>query len=203
MDAKKEPQDPSQLAQALQVISSISRGLPAPVAEGYGYSNYGPANRVEEGVRLRDVWLAISKRRWMIMLIALLITATTAVMLARKPDIYMAETDVQVDTEGPASGLTSGKGNIIVDTGSDPTYFNTQLQIITKPALLRRVVKTLDLEHNPEFLRTQANDTTWQRLLRTFGVKGAPSKAQTSTQTGEPYKLSLDKEVASASAPDN
>ena len=109
------------------------------------------------------------------MLIVMLITTTTAVMLARKPDIYMSETDVQVDTEGPASGLTSGKGNIIVDTGSDPTYFNTQLQIITKPGLLRRVVKTLDLEHNPDFLRTQANDTTWQRLLRTFGVKGAPS----------------------------
>ena len=102
MDAKKEPQDPSQLAQALQVISSISRGLPSPVPEGYGYAGYGPSNRVEEGVRLRDVWLAISKRRWMIALIALLITATTAVMLARKPDIYMAETDVQVDTEGPA-----------------------------------------------------------------------------------------------------
>ena len=124
-------------------------------------------------------------------------------MLARKPDIYMSETDVQVDTEGPASGLTSGKGNIIVDTGSDPTYFNTQLQIITKPGLLRRVVKTLDLEHNPDFLRTQANDTTWQRLLRTFGVKGAPSAAQTATQKAEGYKLSLDKEVASASAPDN
>jgi capsular exopolysaccharide synthesis family protein len=203
MDAKKEPQDPSQLAQALQVISSISRGLPAPVAEGYGYSNYGPANRVEEGVRLRDVWLAISKRRWMIMLIALLITATTAVMLARKPDIYMAETDVQVDTEGPASGLTSGKGNIIVDTGADPTYFNTQLQIITKPGLLRRVVKTLDLEHNPDFLRAHANDTTWQRLLRTFGLSRSPAAVHTASQTNDGYKLSLDKQVASASSPDD
>ena len=204
MDAKKDSKDPSELAQALQVISSISRSLPSPVQhDNSGHPNYGPPNRVEEGVRLRDVWAAISKRRWMIILIVLLITLTTAVMLARRPDIYMAETDVQVDTEGPASGLTSGKGNIIVDTGSDPTYFNTQLQIITKPGLLRRVVKTLDLEHNPDFLRAQANDTTWQRLLRTFGLRPNPSAAQLATQKSNDYKLSLDKEVASASSPDN
>ena len=204
MDAKKDSKDPSELAQALQVISSISRSLPSPVQhDNSGHPNYGPPNRVEEGVRLRDVWAAISKRRWMIILIVLLITLTTAVMLARRPDIYMAETDVQVDTEGPASGLTSGKGNIIVDTGSDPTYFNTQLQIITKPGLLRRVVKTLDLEHNPDFLRAQANDTTWQRLLRTFGLRPNPSAAQAATQKSNDYKLSLDKEVASASSPDN
>lgn len=203
MDAKKDPQDPSELAQALQVITSISRGLPTPVPDGNGYANYGPPNRIDEGVRLRDVWVAISKRRWMIMLIAFLITATTAVMLARKPDIYMAETDVQVDTEGPASGLTTGKGNIIVDTGADPTYFNTQLQIITKPGLLRRVVKTLDLEHNPDFLKAHANDTTWQRLMRTFGVGRGTTTVQTATQTNDGYKLSLDKQVASATSPDN
>jgi len=54
-------------------------------------------------VRLRDVWTAISKRRWLIILIVIVITSVTAVMLARKPDIYLSEADVQVDTEGPAS----------------------------------------------------------------------------------------------------
>ncbi len=94
-------------------------------------------------------------------------------MLARKPDIYLAGSEVQVDTESPAAGITSGKGNaIIVDTFTDPSYFNTELQIISKPGLLRRVVKTLDLENNPDFLRAQAGDTAWQRLMRTFGVGG-------------------------------
>src|SRR5947208_12591793 len=204
MDPKGNSQDNVELAQALELISNISRRVPAPVqTEMNGYSGYGPPNRVEEGVRLRDVWTAISKRRWMIAWIVVLITTITAVMLARKPDIYLAETDVQVDTEGPASGISSGKGNIIVDTGTDPSYFNTQLQIITKPGLLRRVVKTLDLEHNPDFLRAQANDTTWQRLLRTFGLGGGPLTAQTPTQKSDNDKLSLDKAVASASAPDD
>ncbi len=204
MDPKKTAKEPSELAQALEVISSISRGFPSPVQpETNGYPNYGPPNRGDEGVRLRDVWTAISKRRWLILFIVMLITTTTAVMLARKPDIYLAETDVQVDTEGPATGINSGKGNIIVDTGSDPTYFNTQLQIITKPGLLRRVVKTLDLEHNPDFLRTQANDTTWQRLTRTFGFGGNATATQTAAQKADNNKLSIDKQVASATSPDD
>src|SRR5262245_39742084 len=205
MDAKRNaPDASSELVQALELISKVSRGLPAPPqSEVNGYA-YGPPNRVEEGVRLRDVWQAVSKRRWMIILIVVLITSLTALMLARKPDIYMAETNVQVDTESPATGITSGKGgNIIVDNGTDPSYFNTQLQIITKPGLLRRVVRTLDLEHNPDFLRTQANDTTWRRLLRTFGLGGGMSTTTTTAQKTDNDKLSLDKEVASASSPED
>src|SRR5947207_10735146 len=203
MDPKKTLKEPSELAQALEVISSISRGLPSPAqSESNGYTNYGPPNRGDEGVRLRDVWTAISKRRWLIVFIVMLITTTTAVMLARKPDIYLAETDVQVDTEGPASGISSGKGNIIVDTGTDPSYFNTQLQIITKPGLLRRVVKTLDLENNPDFLRAQTADTTGLRLLRTFGLSGK-SPAEAPMQKTESGKLLIGKDVASATSPDD
>lgn len=204
MDAKRnEPDASSELVQALELISKVSRGLPAnPPAEGNSYA-YGPPNRVEEGVRLRDVWQAISKRRWMIILIIVFITSVTALMLARKPDIFMAETNVQVDTESPAAGITSAKGNIIVDNGTDPSYFNTQLQIITKPGLLRRVVRTLDLEHNPDFLRAQANDTTWRRLMRTFGVGGGMSVTPATGQKADNDKLSLDKPVASVSGPDD
>jgi polysaccharide biosynthesis transport protein len=188
----------SELPNALELIP---RGLPseAPSAESSRYPSYGPPNRVDEGVRLRDVWVAISKRRWLIAFIVLLITATTAVMLARKPDIYLAESEVQVDTESPASGLTTGKGNaIIVDTFTDPSYFNTELQIISKPGLLRRVVKTLDLENNQDFLRAQAGDTAWQRLTRTFGL-GKPT-VQTPIQKAGGDKLLVVKDVASPSS---
>ena len=204
MDPKDIAKDSSEITRALQVISN-ARALPASPSpyDNSRYPGYGPANRVEEGVRLRDVWTAISKRRWLIVSIVLLVTATTAVMLARKPDIYLAETSVQVDTESPASGIMSGKGNpIIFDTGTDPSYFNTQLQIITKPGLLRRVVKTLDLEHNPDFLRAQAPDTTWQRLLRTFGGR-SKSVEQTPSQKAENSKLLIGKDVASATSIDD
>ncbi len=203
MDTKNISEDPSEVTKALQ-ISTASRGLPAPPApyDHYRYA-YGPASRSEEGVRLRDVWTAISKRRWLIASIVVLVTATTAVMLARKPDIYLAEISVQVDTESPAAGITSGKGSpIILDYGSNPSYFNTQLQIITKPGLLRRVVKTLDLEHNPDFLRAQTPDTTVKRLLRTFGL-GGKSPAEATVPKTDSGKLIIGKDVASATSPDD
>ncbi len=202
MQQKENTNDLSELPNALEVISHNSGGLPleASSAESARYPSYGPPNRIDEGVRLRDVWIAISKRRWLIVIIVLLITATTAVMLARKPDIYLAESAVQVDTESPVSGLTSGKGNaIIVDTFTDPSYFNTELQIISKPGLLRRVVKTLDLENNPDFLRTQAGDTAWQRLMRTFGLE-SKSAPQTPGQKADNGKLLVIKDVASPSS---
>jgi len=203
MEESGNTKDPAELSRALAVISSISRGLPSMgLPENSRYGGYGPPNRIDEGIRLRDVWVAISKRRWMIVLIVLLVTSVTAVMLARKPDIYFAEAQVQVDTEGPASGLTGGKGNVIVEYGNDPSYFNTQLQIITKPGLLRRVVKTLDLEHNPDFLGAPTGDSVTQRLLRTFGL---PSKPIVPTQNVkvEGGKLAISPDVPSQSASDD
>src|SRR6185436_19964834 len=202
MQPEENNNDPLEIPNALEVIRHNPGALPLEPSSATSarYPSYGPSNRLDEGVRLRDVWIAISKRRWLIVFIVLLITATTAVMLARKPDIYLAESEVQVDTESPASGLTSGKGNaIIVDTFTDPSYFNTELQIISKPGLLRRVVKTLDLENNQDFLKAQAGDTTWQRLMRTFGL-GSRSAPQTPIQKADNGKLLIVKDVASPSA---
>lgn len=200
----KTPKEPADLSKALAVINSFSKSLSVapPAAENGRYAGYGPPNGAEDGVRLRDVWSAISKRRWMIVLIVVLVTSITAVMLARKPDIYSAEAQVQVDTEGPTTGLTSGKNNsIVLDYGQDPSYFNTQLQLISKPGLLRRVVKSLDLENNPDFLQAQAGDTTWQRLLRTFGL---PTKSNTvPVMKKSDGKLLIGKDVASASSSDD
>src|SRR5260370_9856036 len=86
----------SEFAKALAVISNVSRGLPASFAPAEDrYPNgYGPPNRVDEGVRLRDVWTAISNRRWMIVLIVVLFTATTAVNAAPQTSILRGRTDV-------------------------------------------------------------------------------------------------------------
>jgi capsular exopolysaccharide synthesis family protein len=52
----------------------------------------------------------------------------------------------------------------------DPEYFNTQVQILSSPTLLRRVARTLDLEHNQTFLDQRIESrSTWQNLLRMAG----------------------------------
>src|SRR5512132_3644119 len=114
--------------------------------EGYRGYGYGP-DMVENEVHLLDYWRAIRKRLWLVLGVAALLTTLSMIYVARKPDIYEASSRVQVDLESN-SMYGSNPAPMILNPVSDPAYFNTQLQILTSPGLLRRVVKTLDLEHN-------------------------------------------------------
>src|SRR5918911_3672300 len=138
--------------------------LPSPHYGGY----YGSGDEGEEN-HIREYLRAVRKHLWLIIGITLATTLAAAVYVAQQPDIYTAGTRVQVDLESnPASG-TSKNGTVVINNPtSDPTYFNTQLQNLSSAGLLRRVVKTLDLEHNQAFLHPSAGQkrTTWQNLLR-------------------------------------
>ena len=139
----------------------------------YGYSMEGGDNEVH----LLDYWRAIRKRLWLVIGVAALLTTLSLVYVARKPDIYEAKSQVQVDLEN--NPMYAGKSApMIVSPMNDPAYFNTQLQILTSQGLLRRVVKTLDLEHNQAFLRPQTAQphSTWKTILQMLGVGGRDPK---------------------------
>ena len=171
----------------------------APSANaGYRLSN----NPNEDEVHLRDYWRAVYKHLWLVLGITLLVTMLAAVYMARKPDIYEAGSRVQVDLENSAGlGSQSKNSSFIVNNQTDPAYFNTQLQILTGPGLLRRVVKTLDLEHDQSFIRPQGRAvSTWQSLLRMFGLsKKTPAEEQVAASNEVP----LSDTVAPASSSDD
>lgn len=97
------------------------------------------------------VW-SLRKSRWMIIGITLLCTAVVAVYMAIQPDVYEAYAQVQVDLENSNAGLTTTKGGTFaVNSINDPAYFNTQLQVLSSPRLLRQVVKDLGLENDSNF----------------------------------------------------
>src|SRR6184192_1377709 len=139
---------------------------------------YGYGPDVSEGeVHLLDYWRAIRKRLWLVLGVAALITALSTIYVARKADVYEASSRVQVDLEN--NPMYAGKSvPMIVNPINDPAYFNTQLQILTSPGLLRRVVKTLDLEHNQAFLRPTAAQpqSTWKTIVKMLGAGGAEKK---------------------------
>ncbi|MGQ0763406.1 MAG: GumC family protein [Acidobacteriota bacterium] len=95
---------------------------------------------------------SLRKSRWLIIAITVLCTAVVAVYMAIQPDVYEAYAQVQVDLENSNAGLTTTKGGTFaVNSINDPAYFNTQLQVLTSPRLLRQVVKDLGLEHDSNF----------------------------------------------------
>src|SRR6266550_7825782 len=130
--------------------------------------DFGP----EGEAHLRDYWRSVRRHLWLLLGITALVTTLVAVFMARKPDIYEARVRVQVDEDtNPALGAFKGSPVIVNNTYEDPTYLNTQIQILSSASLLSRVVKSLDLEHNQGFLRAPGqNRTTWQSMLKMVGI---------------------------------
>ena len=143
-----------------------------PVPQSY---NYGVDPNADNEVHLLDYWRAIRKRLWLVLGVVALITMLAVVYVARKPDLYEAQARVQVDLEDTGGVVNSPRP--LYGPTDDPIYFNTQLQILVSPGLMRRVVRTLDLEHNPDFFKGNPaqRPSTWQTLKRMVGLGGKPA----------------------------
>jgi polysaccharide biosynthesis transport protein len=168
--------------------------LDRPVDAPQSY-NYGVDPNAENEVHLLDYWRAIRKRLWLVFGIVALVTMLSLVYVARKPDEFEAQARVQVDLE--ETGNLVNNQRPLYGPADDPIYFNTQLQILVSPGLMRRVVRTLDLEHNPDFFKGDPSQrpSTWQTLRRMVGLGKAPDPT-----AKPPDQLPLTTTVAQATA---
>jgi succinoglycan biosynthesis transport protein ExoP len=178
----------NELAKNESSVGALDRPIEPP--QTY---NYGVDPNAENEVHLLDYWRAIRKRLWLVIGIVALITMLAVVYVARKPDFYEAQARVQVDLED--TGNLVNKTRPLYGPTDDPIYFNTQLQILVSPGLMRRVVRTLDLEHNPDFFKGAQRQSTWQTLLRMAGLRSRPQEA-----ARQPDQLPLTTSVAQATA---
>ena len=146
----------------------------------------------QDGFQLLDYWRAIRKRIWLVIGIAVLVTTLAAIYMARKPDIFSAKAQVQVDLEQSNQDLAINDRPRI--SNADPSYFNTQLQLLNSDTLLRRVIKEHNLETNPEFQKAKNEGATspWRAMLKAIGLasddsknarKGEPTSAPSSSTT--------------------
>ena len=170
-----------------KLISSPKKDAEVPVApHGGGMSSHngfgGPFEPVApEGdeIHLRAYWRVIHKHILLVALITLLGTAPFVYLMGMKADYYKATTRIQVNLENTNQAAGSEQSQTGVFMSADPAYFNTELQILNSPALLRRVIVTLDLDHNPIYIRHMAKGG---RLIRKvirlfyFGKKDDPSQ---------------------------
>jgi len=179
-----------QLAKPEPKLEALDRPFEPP--QSY---NYGVDPNADNEVHLLDYWRAIRKRLWLVMGIVALMTMLAVVYVARKPDFFEAQARVQVDLE--ETGNLVNNTRPLYGPTDDPIYFNTQLQILVSPGLMRRVVRTLDLEHNPDFFKGNPaqRQSTWQTLLRMAGLESKPQEI-----TKPPDQLPLTTSVAQATA---
>ena len=186
--------------------TSLARTMEPGAAFSPSY-HYDTDSEREDGggySRLHEYWQSLRKHLWLTLGIVALLTIMAAIYMARQPDIFEAHARVQVDLETSNPALGALKSNaLVLNTGmQDPTYFNTQIQILSSAGLLRRVVKTLDLEHNQVFLHPQSvqQHSTWQNLQRMFGLgkQVREEKQVQSTGVVEPVAQAKREEVTNA-----
>ena len=182
---------PNELIKHESPLEALTKPIEPPLSY-----NYGVDPNADNEVHLLDYWRAIRKRLWLVLGIVALITMLAVVYVARKPDFYEAQARVQVDLEETGSLVNNSRP--LYGPADDPIYFNTQLQILVSPGLMRRVVRTLDLEHNPDFFKGNAaqRQSTWLTFKRMVGLGSQPQDAGAKP----PDQLPLTNSVAQATA---
>jgi capsular exopolysaccharide synthesis family protein len=175
------PASSNLLPKVQTALERANNGDAALTHLSYGYDR----DKESQGSHLLDYWRIIRKHIWLIIGISVLIPTLVTIYLIRKPDVFEAQSRIQVDLETNSllGGMSKNSPVILNSETNDPAYFNTQLQILTGPGLLRRVAKNLDLEHNSDFLsdHSSGNTSVWTRLRGLFGLNTKPgSKSPTS-----------------------
>ena len=139
---------------------------------------------VQDGFQLLDYWRAIRKRLWLVIGITVLVTVLAAIYMAKKPNVYQASAVIQVDLEQVNQDLVTADRQRPM-SNPDPSYFNTQLQLLGSDSLLRRVIKEHNLDTNKEFqtAKTEGSVSAWRAMLKTVGLATeAPKRDERVTQ---------------------
>ncbi|HYY43189.1 MAG TPA: Wzz/FepE/Etk N-terminal domain-containing protein, partial [Pyrinomonadaceae bacterium] len=148
------------------------RDLAQPVQVTGSYS-------VAEPTHLRDYLNVVLKRKWLILSLVTVVTTLVAIQMYRLPSTYEAKTVIQIEQKSRGSRAK----DLIINIGSDPQYWNTQLKLLENPSLHRQVILALNLQNNPAFLGGQARTSLFTTLRRVLSRdKAQPKESAPGTQ---------------------
>jgi len=163
-------------------VTAVERGLDRPLSEvAKAKASYGVA---ASDLNLRQYLFVVLKRKWLILGLVIVITSLVTIQEFRSPPVYEAVTTIRIEPK-PNSILNTGE--VIINGDPDPKFWGTQLTLLRNPALARQVVLTLDLHHNPVFLKGQTDTGLFSSLRRIFNweKKPPPSKAIAAPGAGQ------------------
>ena len=153
-------------------IPAIERGLDRPLSDIAQSKPYGVS--ATEPTNIRDYLFVVLKRKWLILSLVLVITSLVTIQMSRQPSIYEGRTTIRIEPKARSVLQTK---DLVINSGTDPNFWGTQLKLLENNSLARQVVLTLDLQHNPNFFGGQAQGGIFASLRRAFSrdKKVAPS----------------------------
>lgn len=120
-----------------------------------GPVNYSPIydeDNFDERRSLREYFNVIYKRLPLILALAILVTAAAAFYMYRQPSIFQANMKIIIEPRKPKPQANQP---ININFGNDVNYYNTQLQLLKNPDLMRDVVTRLGLYKDPNLLNNE------------------------------------------------
>ncbi|MCC2664748.1 MAG: protein tyrosine kinase [Geminicoccaceae bacterium] len=132
-----------------------------------GSSEAGPAGSSDE-LNLRELWRAISRRKLILLATILAITGGAFAYVQQQTPLFTAEALIHVQNRDAQVVEIDG---VVEELVADPATIESEIQLLTSRAFLRRNVEELGLVNDPEFnpsLRADAAEPSFLESLNPF-----------------------------------
>lgn len=152
------------------------------------YSPFYDDETVEQKRSIVEYLNIVYKRLPIILAMTIITTAVVAFYMYRQPSMYEAHTEMVIEPRKPKMTASSAT---YINMGNDASYYNTQLQLLQNPDLMRDVVIRLGLHREPNLFGAQ--NRSFLSTLRTM-ISG--EKENLSAQPSLPVITTTETETA-------
>jgi polysaccharide biosynthesis transport protein len=121
---------------------------------------------------IRQYINVVYKRLWIIIALAVFVTAAAAIYSYRLPSIYQAQTSIIIEPRKPK---VTSKDAININFGEDDKYYKTQLKLLQNHDLMRRVVVALGMHREANLLGGQSR--SFSEMFRSLFSGGQKPKS--------------------------
>ncbi len=173
--------------QRLTPLPKTAEMKPANHEYPASYAAFYDDEAIEGKLSLRQYFNVIYKRLPIILALTIIVTAATAFYMYRQQSVYRATTEMLIEPRKPK---VTSKDSININFGNDINYYNTQLQLLQSPDLMKDVVITMGLYREPNLFGSQDRGIT--TIFRSIfsseksAATGADSLPMISDTSGSP-----------------
>ncbi|HVF91893.1 MAG TPA: polysaccharide biosynthesis tyrosine autokinase [Blastocatellia bacterium] len=130
---------------------------------GYGYGYGAPDDRMH----VRELWRTVRKRKWLVLVIAMIVSTIATIEVFRTKATYQASTTLEI---GKDNTMLVKSGDLVVEAEESDlkTDIKTRMLVLTSHPLLEDVIVNLKLDSNPKFLEVKERKSLVE-ALRSLG----------------------------------
>lgn len=152
-------------------------------------AEFGPASTRGNELDLVEYWRAISKRRWSILGLTILVTILAILIVSNVRPLYRATSTLLIE-QGKSKVVSIEE---VYSQGLiQREYYQTQVEILKSEDLARKVVARLKLASHPDFDPRQAEHGWFSRLIgQHFGDAPATTDAEAERAATNTFRKGL------------